>query len=55
MVLILCQAVAYGVVAGKIVQSTLDECREAYVIWINMVLFDLFLFFLSLLSLSNYF
>lgn len=37
-------------VAGKIVQSTLDECREAYAIWTNMVLFDLFLFFLIFLS-----
>lgn len=34
--------------AGKIVQSTLEECREAYATWINMV------FFVSLLF-STYF
>lgn len=25
--------------AGKIVQSTLEECREAYAIWIDLVIF----------------
>lgn len=32
-------------VTGKIVQSTLEECREAYEAWIGMVL-SLSLFFL---------
>ena len=37
-------------VVGKIVQSTLEECREAYATWINMV----FLLFLFLLFLSSF-
>lgn len=34
-------------ITGKIVQSTIDECKDAYALWINMV----FLFFLHFTSL----
>jgi hypothetical protein len=30
-------------ITGKIVQSTVEECREAYAIWINMVIYSFFL------------
>lgn len=39
------------VVTGKIVQSTLEECRDVYAMWIGMVLLSSsssFFFFLNL-------